>query len=99
MTASQDETAMIPELYHPTSTIRIPDQRSVPVTARLLEVIDHPLFQRLRRVRQLGPIYLVYPGAVHTRFEHSLGVYDLARQYLLSLLRDQIGRASCRERV
>lgn len=78
----------IAEITRPDSTIRIPDQRSVPVTGRLLSVIDHPVFQRLRRVRQLGPIYLVYPGAVHTRFEHSLGVYDLARRYLISLLRD-----------
>jgi HD superfamily phosphohydrolase len=87
----------IAELSRPESTIRIPDQRSVPVTGRLLSVIDHPVFQRLRRVRQLGPIYLVYPGAVHTRFEHSLGVYDLARRYLLSLLRDENVAASLTE--
>ncbi len=40
-------------------------------------VIDHPLFQRLRRVRQLAMAHLVYPSAQHTRFEHSLGSMHL----------------------
>lgn len=37
-------------------------------------VLDSPLLQRLRRIRQLGVVHFVYPGANHTRFEHSLGV-------------------------
>jgi uncharacterized protein len=42
------------------------------------QVIDHPLFRRLRYVRQLALTEFVYPGATHTRFEHSLGVMEMA---------------------
>lgn len=42
------------------------------------DVIAHPVFQRLRRIRQLAWTEMVYPGAVHTRFEHSLGVMHTA---------------------
>lgn len=41
-------------------------------------IIDHPVFQRLRRIRQLAWTDMVYPGAMHTRFEHSLGVMHVA---------------------
>ena len=36
------------------------------------EILNHPVFQRLRRIKQLALTEMVYPGAVHTRFEHSL---------------------------
>ena len=45
-----------------------------------LEIIDNPIFQRLRRIRQLSGAHLTYPGAQHTRFEHSLGVMHIASQ-------------------
>lgn len=88
---------MIPELYAPSGSVRIPELRQVGLTDRVVDLIDHPAFQRLRNVRQLGPTHLVYPGAVHTRFEHSLGVFDMARQYLLALLRDPTVAASLSE--
>ena len=43
-----------------------------------LQIIDNPVFQRLRRIRQLSGAHLTYPGAQHTRFEHSLGVMHIA---------------------
>ena len=36
----------------------------------VFDVIEHPYFQRLRRIKQLGLTHLVYPGALHTRFHH-----------------------------
>jgi deoxynucleoside triphosphate triphosphohydrolase SAMHD1 len=48
-------------------------------------VLDSPLIQRLRRIRQLGVVHLVYPGANHTRFEHSLGVAHQVSQLARTL--------------
>ncbi|MCD6200436.1 MAG: HD domain-containing protein [Bacteroidales bacterium] len=58
----------------------------IPVTSSLLfDLLEHPWVQRLRRIRQLGLTYLVYPGANHTRFQHSLGASYLMGQALQSL--------------
>lgn len=45
-----------------------------------IKIIDNPIFQRLRRIKQLSGAHLTYPGAQHTRFEHSLGVMHIASQ-------------------
>ncbi len=46
----------------------------------ILDLVDHPWFQRLRRIKQLGLGCYIYPGAVHSRFHHALGVFHLATQ-------------------
>jgi uncharacterized protein len=61
-------------------SIRDPLWNTIPLDPKARAIIDTPEFQRLRRVRQLGLAYLVYPGANHTRFDHALGVYHLARR-------------------
>lgn len=81
------------EFSGPAGSVRLPPRRDVPLSARIIALMDHPVFQRLRRVRQLGPIALIYPGATHTRFEHSLGVYGLTLEYLRALLRDPAAEA------
>src|SRR5690606_40331650 len=43
----------------------------------IFDIIEHPFFQRLRRIKQLGLTDLVYPGALHTRFHHALGAMHL----------------------
>jgi len=68
------------------SKLRIPISESLLLSEELKNVIDTPEFQRLRGVRQLGPTMFVFPGANHTRFEHSLGVYSLSLRYLEKLL-------------
>ncbi len=51
----------------------------------LLDLIDHPYFQRLRRIKQLGLTSYVYPGAQHTRFHHALGALHLMTQAIETL--------------
>ena len=46
------------------------------------KLIDSTLFQRLRRVRQLSGVQMVFHGAEHSRFVHSLGVYEIANRFL-----------------
>jgi hypothetical protein len=69
--------------------VRIPPEVDVPLTPRVRQLIDTADFRRLARVSQLGLVSLVYPAAIHTRFEHCLGVYRLALLYLQQLAHDE----------
>ena len=51
----------------------------------VFEIIQHPYFQRLRRIKQLGLTDFIYPGALHTRFHHALGAMHLMDKALTSL--------------
>lgn len=72
--------------------VRDPVHGDIPLTAEELRVLDTFEMQRLRNVRQLGTAYLVYPGAQHTRFEHSVGT-----AHLLSRLAAEVNHARDRE--
>lgn len=77
---------MASDPHHPADplfdTIRDPLWNTIRLDALSIRLIDTRAFQRLRYVRQLGLAHLVYPGATHTRFEHALGAYHLARRTL-----------------
>ncbi len=66
--------------------IKDPVHGYIDVTPCALELLDSPVLQRLRYIRQLGFSFLVYPGAHHTRFEHSLGTL-----YLANVMARQLG--------
>jgi HD superfamily phosphohydrolase len=58
----------------------------IPIESELVfDIIEHPYFQRLRRIKQLGLTHLVYPGALHTRFHHSIGAMYLMNQVIAGL--------------
>jgi HD superfamily phosphohydrolase len=69
--------------------VRIPPDATVPLTPRVRALLDTAEVRRLARVSQLGLVALVYPGAVHSRLEHSLGVYRLGVLFLQRLRRDE----------
>ncbi len=84
MNAPGDILKHIPE-FSATQSIKIAPEMSVPVTPRLLRIIDSKSFQRLRRIRQLSLSERVFPSATHTRFAHALGVYKNILDYLCRL--------------
>ncbi|MEM0173317.1 MAG: HD domain-containing protein, partial [Sulfolobaceae archaeon] len=66
----------------------------IELTEQERELVDSSLFQRLRRIKQTSLAYLVYPGAMHTRFSHSLGTFHLANRlglklYKLGIINDE----------
>ena len=65
--------------------IRDPIHGYIELDELAIAIIDTAAMQRLRRIKQLGFAYLVYPGANHTRFEHSLGTYHLMNVLLDTL--------------
>ncbi len=81
----------IPELARLDSgqgIVRIPDEQDVPFTPRVRALVDTIEFRRLSQISQLGLVSRIYPGAMHTRFEHALGVFQNALRYLWQLGKD-----------
>lgn len=65
--------------------IRDPIHNFISLNEEQVKVIDTPIFQRLRNIKQLALASLIYPGALHTRFDHSLGVFHVAKSVLRRL--------------
>ncbi|MGC6479683.1 MAG: HD domain-containing protein [Flavobacteriaceae bacterium] len=77
MTSKQAKYTLINDPIHGFITVQSP---------LIFDLIQHPYFQRLRRIRQMGCSALVFPGARHSRFEHALGALHLMQNALNSLL-------------
>ena len=72
-------------MRNPEKIFRCPIHGSIKVFPHELRIINHPLFQRLRHLTQLGFVYLIFPGATHNRFLHSLGVLHLGDELFENL--------------
>jgi HD superfamily phosphohydrolase len=78
------------------SVIRDPVHGDVYLTHEEIAVLDTPEMQRLRGVKQLGTAYLVYPGALHTRFDHSIGSLHMASRMIEAVNRSfELDPAGC----
>ena len=76
--------------------IRDPIHGLIELSRKELALINTRAFQRLRRIRQLAMAFLVYPGALHTRFDHSIGVVHIAARICDRLKqRGEIGDEDC----
>lgn len=94
---SIEEIATAAQIAEAFEAIRIPPRQLVLYTERIKKLITTPQFGALRYVRQLGFTHLVYPGAQGTRFEHSLGMYDLACQIVIRLSGQAAFRKVCQK--
>lgn len=66
--------------------LRIPIWGHIPLSRPARKIIEHPDFMRLSKFRQLGFVHYVFPGASHTRFEHSIGTYNLCMREMQRLV-------------
>jgi HD superfamily phosphohydrolase len=94
---STQEEIMQP-IDKPHKTIRIAVSGDVILTQLEMKIIDTPDFQRLRKYRQLGTSFLVYPSAHHTRFEHSLGVLKIV-DTMMSLIQSNAHSADAEKQI
>ncbi len=78
-------------LRDPVHGLIVFDDETSPIDRLAWKLIDTPEFQRLRRIRQLGVSEFTFPGAVHTRFTHSIGVFHTARS-LVEVIRREMAR-------
>ena len=72
-------------LHRTESLVRIPPADGVPMTDRVRRLLDTSAMRRLASISQLGLVSLVYPGATHSRLEHSLGVYLNALAFVVAV--------------
>lgn len=87
---------MLPEvaaLHRSPSIVRIPPSQDVPVSDRVTRILDSSPLRRLASISQLGMVALVYPGATHSRLEHTLGVYHNALKLLARFSSDDAGES------
>jgi len=75
--------------------VRDPIYGFIKLDAQEMDIVNNPFFQRLRRIKQLSLTDMVYPGASHTRFEHSLGVMQMASD----MFDNTVGRSYNLERL
>jgi len=70
--------------------VRDPVHGSIKVLDSEIQIIEHPFFQRLRNIKQLGFSEFVFPGATHTRYIHSIGVMDIASKVFDRMFKEEI---------
>lgn len=78
--------------------IRDPVHGSIAIHDSEIEILEHPFFQRLRNIKQLGFSEYVFPGATHTRYLHSIGVMHISTMVFDSLFKNGQDKETARLR-
>ena len=87
-TEDTEEEKVWKEFLAPAKVIRDAVHGDIRLTDMEIKIINHPIFQRLRGIKQLSPVHLIYPSANHTRFEHCLGALYIAQKIIESVERN-----------
>jgi HD superfamily phosphohydrolase len=69
-----------------TKPLRDPLWNNIMLSEGIKKILSSSVMQKLNKIKQLGPAYLVYPGATHTRLNHSIGVFHLSKRILRQLV-------------